>query len=109
MPSFDMKQKKKDPPGSINPMSEIRTDICPFCKAQRIELFSFNGYSQNYSQAVEARLKGFDVQFDRYEIRFMKCRSCNKEFTIDWTYGFPIPLRDLFKTNQFFSEFIRGI
>lgn len=109
MPSFDLKQKKKDPEGSINPMSEIRTDICPFCKAQRVELFSFNGYSQNYSQAVEARLKGFDVQFDRYEIRFMKCRSCNKEFTIDWSYGFPIPLKDLFKTKQFFSEFIQGI
>ena len=109
MPSFDLKQKKKDPEGSINPMSEIRTDICPFCKAQRVELFSFNGYSQNYSQAVEARLKGFNVQFDRYEIRFMKCRSCNKEFTIDWSYGFPIPLKDLFKTKQFFSEFIQGI
>ena len=109
MPSFDLKQKKKDSRGLIDPISEIRTDICPFCKAQRVELFSFNGYNQNYSQAVEARLKGFDVGFDRYEIRFMKCRSCNKEFTIDWSYGFPIPLKDSFRTSQFISEFIQGI
>lgn len=110
MPSFDLVKKKEKPnPGLINPMDYIRTDICPFCKAQRIELFSFNGYPQNYTEAVEAGLKGFDVKFDRYEIRFMKCRSCNKEFTIDWTFGFPVPLKDLFKTKQFFSEFIRGI
>lgn len=109
MPSFDLKQKKKDTRKLINPMSEIRTDICPFCKAQRVELFSFNGYPQNYKEAVEAHLKGYDIQYNRYEIRFMKCRSCNKEFTVDWSYGFPIPLRDSFRTSQFFSEFIQGI
>ena len=111
MPSFDKIQKKKDPSlqGLINPMKDVRTDICPFCKAQRVELFSFNGYPQNYKEAVEAHLKGYEVHYDRYEIRFMKCRSCNKEFTIDWTSGFPVPLKDSFKTRQFFQEFINGI
>lgn len=104
-----MKRKDKLKPGLIDPISDARTDICPFCKAQRVELFSFNGYSQNYKEAVEAHLKGYDVNYDRYEIRFMKCRSCNKEFTIDWSSGFPVPLKDLFKTRQFFSEFIQGI
>lgn len=109
MPSFNLKRKEKHKPGLIDPMSDIRTDICPFCKAQRVELFSFNGYPQNYKEAVEAHLRGYDVSYDRYEIRFMKCRSCNKEFTIDWTSGFPVPLKDLFKTKHFFSEFIQGI
>lgn len=109
MPSFDLKRKEKPNPDLFDPISDVRNDICPFCKAQRVELFSFNGYPQNYTQAVEAYLKGFDVNYDRYEIRFMKCRSCNKEFTIDWTSGFPIPLKDPFKTRQFFSEFIQGI
>ena len=111
MPSFEKTLKKNAPSkvGLINPMLDIRTDICPFCRAQRVELFSFNGYPQNYKEAVEARLKGYDVNYDRYEIRFMKCRSCNKEFTIDWSSGFPIPLKDSFKTRRFFNEFINGI
>lgn len=111
MPSFDIIPKKKDPAieDLIVPMVDIRADMCPFCKAQRVELFSFNGYSQNYKEAVQAHLKGYDVRFDRYEIRSMKCRGCNKEFTIDWSYRFPVPLKDTFKTNQFFKEFINGI
>ena len=41
-----------DNDGLIDPMIEIRTDICPHCKAQLVELFSFNGYPQNYKHAV---------------------------------------------------------
>ena len=86
----------------------LRTDVCPYCKAQRVELFSFNGYTQNYKEAVNAYLSGYDVHFDKYEIRAMKCRGCNKEFVIDWTDGFPKPLKDTYRTNRFFSEFIGG-
>lgn len=82
--------------------------MCPICKAQRVELFSFNGYSQNYKEAVEAFLKGYSIEFNRYEIRNMRCRSCNKEFVIDWTIGFPVPLKDTYRTNRFFSEFCQG-
>ena len=111
MPSFDKTVKEIDPStrGLINPISEIRTDICPHCKSQRIELFSFNGYPQNYKDAVDAHLRNYDITYDKYEIRSMKCRSCNKEFVIDWSTGFPVPLKDTFKTNLFFTEFMNGI
>lgn len=108
MASFDKVLKDKIPDGLIEPMIPIRSDICPNCRAQRIELFSFNGYPQNYKDAVEARLKGFNVSYDRYEIRSMKCRSCNKEFVIDWSQGFPVPLVDSYKSNLFFHEFMSG-
>ena len=84
MPSFNKIPKEPIPKGTIEPMIPIRGDICPLCKAQRIELFSFNGYPQNYSQAVEAHLRGYNIDYNNYEIRSMKCRSCNKEFTIDY-------------------------
>lgn len=93
----------------INPLIELRTDICPKCKAQRIELFSFNNYPQNYKDAVDAHLMGYNVEFNRYEIRYMKCRSCNSEFVMDWSYGLPVPLRDTYKTSRFLNEFIMGI
>ena len=54
MPSFDKTPKLALPKGTIEPMKPIRGDMCPFCKAQRIELFSFNGYPQDYSQAFRA-------------------------------------------------------
>lgn len=101
---FD-KVPKAIEPNLIQPIRELRTDICPNCQAQRIELFSFNGYPQHYSDAVDAHLKGYDVFFNKYEIRSMKCRSCNKEFTIDWTYGFPQPLKDTYRTTRFLQEF----
>ena len=85
-----------------------RYDICPICKAQRLELFSFNGYPQNYREAVDSYLKGYLVEYHRYEIRSMRCRSCNREFVIDWTMGFPVPLKNTFKTNRFFAEFSDG-
>lgn len=86
----------------------MRYDVCPICKAQKIELISFNGYPQNYREAVDAYLRGEFVEWNRYEIRAMKCRSCNKEFVIDWTSGFPVPLRDSYRTNRFFNEFSSG-
>lgn len=91
------------------PFVEVRSDICPFCKSQKIELFSFNGYPQNYKKAVEEHLRGNQVEFNKYEIRAMKCRSCNKEFVIDWSYGFPRPLKTTAKFNGFISEFLQGI
>lgn len=108
MPSFDTEKIKRDP-DIVYPLIPSRTDICPFCKAQRIELISFNGYPQNYRDAVEAHLKGYNVFYDKYEIRSMKCMSCKREFTIDWSSGFPVPLKDTYKTTRFFQEFISGI
>ena len=106
--SFDKHVDEQKLNGLIDPFIPIRTDICPNCKAQRIELYSFNGYPQNYRDAVEAYLQGYIVSYDKYEIRSMRCRSCNKEFVIDWTTGFPVPLKDTFRTNRFFSEFVNG-
>lgn len=108
MASFTTEKISKDP-NIIYPLNPARTDICPFCKAQRIELISFNGYPQNYREAVDMHLKGYNVFYDKYEIRAMKCISCKKEFTIDWSTGFPVPLRDTYKTSVFFQEFINGI
>lgn len=108
MPSFDKIKKPERNDGLIEPLIPTRSDICPFCKAQRIELFSFNGYPQNYKDAVEARLRGYDISYDRYEIRSMKCRSCNREFVIDWSSGFPVPLVDSYKSNKFFYEFMNN-
>lgn len=95
--------------GLIDPMIKMRTDICPHCRAQRVELISFNGYGQHYRDAVDLYLKGYQVNFDSYEIRSMRCKSCNREFVIDWSDGFPKPLKDTYKTNVFFSEFVMGI
>ena len=56
--SFDVQIIPKD--NSIRDIFiQCRTDICPFCKAQRIELISFNGYPQNYRDAVNEYIKGF--------------------------------------------------
>lgn len=93
----------------IIPIIPDRFDVCPYCKSQRIELFSFNGYPQHYNKAVEAYLRGYIVSYDKYEIRTMKCRSCGKEFVIDWSIGFPVPLRSSYKTNKFLEEFYIGI
>lgn len=95
--------------GLVEPMIKLRTDICPYCKAQKVELISFNGYPQGYKEAVNLYLKGYNVFFDQYEIRSMRCRSCNRELIIDWSDGFPKPLIDTCKTSMFFSEFIMGI
>ena len=108
MPSFDTKKINKDP-NMIYPITPVRSDICPFCRAQRVELISFNGYPQNYKDAVDMHLKGYSVFYDRYEIRAMKCMSCKREFTIDWSSGFPVPLKDTYKTTRFFQEFVSGI
>lgn len=104
--SFSISEKKETNNGNlIEPLIAIRPDICPYCKAQRIEIFSFNNYPQDYSKAVNAYFSGFDVSYNKWEIRSMKCRSCNKEFIIDWSTGFPKPLRDIDKKNMFFEEF----
>ena len=95
--------------GLIDPIVITRRfDICPICKAQRLELMSFNNYPQNYKAAIDAYLSGYRVEFNKYEIRSMRCRSCNREFVIDWTSGFPVPLDSTFKTNRFFAEFADG-
>lgn len=109
MPSFETIKPPPPPEKGIDPYLPIRADICPFCRAQRVEMFSFNGYEQGYSKAVDAYMQGYQVIFDQYEIRSMKCKSCGKEFTIDWTNGFPVPLRTTMKTNVFFQEFAIGI
>ena len=110
MPAFDLIANKpsKTNGGTINPIIFTRYDVCPCCKAQRVDLISFNGYSQNYKEAVDAYLRGYKVNFDRYEIRAMKCKSCNKEFTIDWSDGFPKPLQYTAKTRAFLYEFMNG-
>lgn len=102
-------KNKIDQKGLINPIINLRTDICPHCKAQMIELYSFNNYPQNYRDAVDAYLRGYNVQYNQWEIRAMRCKSCKSEFVIDWTDGFPKPLQDIFKTNNFFQEFAIGI
>ena len=93
----------------ITPFIEIRSDICPVCRAQRVELFSFNGYPQNYKEAVNLNLMGYDVEYNKYEIRTMRCKSCNREFVIDWTSKFPKPLKDTYRTDRFIQEFVLGI
>lgn len=102
------KLKNVSDEGLINPIIDLRTDICPHCKAQLVELFSFNGYPQNYKSAVDAHLMGYDIDYNKYEIRTMRCKSCNKEFVIDWSEGFPKPLASTYKTDRFFSEFVAG-
>lgn len=96
-------------PGLLNPIIEDRYDMCPICRSQRIELISFNGYPQHYRDAVNAYLSGHNVAFDRYEIRAMKCQACGKEFAIDWSTGFPRPLRDNYRAQAFVAEFMMGI
>ena len=88
------------------PIRFIRPDICPYCKSQKIELLSFNGYPQHYSDCVTDYLRGKAVIFNKYEIRSMKCKACNKEFIIDWSSGFPKPLLDNNKLNYFIYEFL---
>lgn len=105
---FDKKSNIRND-GLIDPLiPSDRYDICPHCRAQRIELISFNGYSQNYKEAINAYMQGYTVEFNRYEIRSMRCRGCHKEFVIDWTPGFPVPLRNTYRTDRFFAEFMEG-
>lgn len=114
MASFNKSKNEEIKPNSswlIDPFIEIRSDICPICKAQRIELFSFNGYPQNYRDAVDAHLRGYNISYDMYEIKYMRCKSCNREFIIDWSFydKFPRPLIDASKVNRFLNEFVSGI
>lgn len=108
--AFSFEQEpRSNPEGLIDPfIITERYDICPKCRAQRVELYSFNNIPQNYSDAVNAYLRGYEVNYNKYEIRMMKCKSCNHEFVIDWTMGFPVPLKNSYRTNRFFSEFVRG-
>ena len=95
--------------GGIMPIMPIRYDFCPHCSTQQIDLFSFNNYPQGYSDAVTSYLKGNSVSFDKYEIRYMKCKSCGKEFMIEWANGCPRPLKDPYRVLGFVSEFEMGI
>lgn len=105
---FETSKKELDP-NLIYPFVYNRFDICPHCGAQRVELFSFNGYPQNYRDAVTSFLQGNNVEFNKYEIRTMKCRSCHKEFVIDWYDDkFPRPMKSINRSKQFFDEFVNG-
>lgn len=110
---FTIGEMREDylPPNSglTDPLIPVRFDICPICKSQRVKLLSFNNIDQNYSEAVDAYLRGYAVNFDRYEIYALKCASCGKEFIIDWTGGFPKPLQFKGKLDLFYWEFIRGL
>ena len=55
------------------------------------------------------RVSSYWVRYDKYEIRTMKCRACNKEFVINWIDGMPFPLANGTRWTIFLSEFIQGI
>lgn len=99
---------KKDP-NLTDPFEMFRPDICPHCNAQLVECYSYQGYPQKYSEAVDLYMKGYQVRFDKYDIFYMKCNGCGKSFVIDWSTGFPMPMRDSYTTDVFFSEFMSGI
>ncbi|MCM1235485.1 MAG: hypothetical protein NC489_35750, partial [Ruminococcus flavefaciens] len=46
--------------GLIDPMIYDRFDMCPECKAQRMQLLSFNNINQDYRDAVDAYLSGYN-------------------------------------------------
>lgn len=108
---FNTRSKRKDisKEGLIDPIVFSRFDICPFCKAQKVELLSFNNIKQSYSKAVDLYFQGYNIGFDKYEIHSMKCLSCGHEFIIDWSIGFPKPLISNMFTDIFLSEFVHGI
>lgn len=95
--------------GRIFPLMPIRDDFCPHCNTQNIELFSFNNYPQGYSDAVTSYLNSNSILYDKYEIRYMKCKTCGKEFMIDWSSGFPKPLKDPYRVFGFVAEFEMGV
>lgn len=83
-----------------------RPDICPICKCQEIDVISFRGIPQHYSDAVNAYFSGHRVSFDKYDINFMMCLACGHKFHIVWENDFPFPSLDDFNRIKFLKNFI---
>lgn len=78
-----------------------RSDICPRCKEQSLELFNLYNNPLHLTEAID---NGEDILLQKLNARYFKCESCGAEYPINWIGTKPIPLLpDMYKL--FFSSF----
>lgn len=89
----------------IRPAYFVRDDYCDNCDHQNtIEIYNFFGKPLGFSNLVNERLRNGELSkiFDKEQVYIMKCTNCNKRFKIDWTDGYPRPMRVF---NRLLREF----
>lgn len=66
-----------------------RADTCPICREKRsIEAYTRKGNPIHLSLAID---KNRDIS--KYNILYLKCRNCNREFFPSWVFGkYPTPM-----------------
>lgn len=92
----------------IQPAYFIRDDYCDNCNHERsIEIYNFFGKALGFPNLVDERLKigALSKVFDKEQIYIMKCSNCGKRFKIDWTDGYPRPMRVF---NRLLRQFQMG-
>lgn len=67
-----------------------RADTCPACRSERsIEAYMRNGNPVLLSLSID---RGKDIS--TYDITYLKCKNCKKEFFPKWIDGYPTPMVD---------------
>lgn len=86
----------------IHGITYDREDTCPICKRKRsLDLYDKNNKSCNFSLILDkndlSRLKSRPFYY-------FKCKSCGKEFRIDWSYENRIPVPLIGNKLKYFLE-----
>lgn len=83
----------------IKPFIFGRPDVCPSCKKERsVEAYDHNDVPLKLSLAMDMNK---DVR--TWDISYLKCKNCGKEFFPNWERGFPYPMSD-----ENFTHFMNG-
>lgn len=77
-----------------------RADICPICRSERsIEAYLRNGKEVHLSLAID-----MNKDISSYDITYLKCKSCGREFFPAWLNGYPTPMTDAM-INHFMASY----
>lgn len=93
------------------PIEVFRYDYCFNCNTQySIEMYNIFGSAIGYSRYLDFYFsnKKLPPINDKYPIDRMICKNCKKEYPIDWSEGFPKPMRFFIPNNFFLNNFINN-
>ncbi len=76
---------------------------CPICNEDLLFFTSKHNKIIDYKRFLDngntlAEMKGY---LEKRDIRHFKCIKCDKEFIIDWSEGWPVPVTDIDKLKAF--------
>lgn len=85
----------------------MRPDYCSVCRRHTIEIFDYFNYPQHYADLALASFEHRPIPcLDTRDIYTMRCRSCGKEYAIQWEDGMPKPV--LYPDNRPIRHFIQS-